>query len=43
MAIGTALRNVHDGAGRSAIVHAMRGQVVAWGETVGVYERRRRV
>lgn len=32
--------DVDEGAGRSAIVHAMRGHVVAWGETVGVYERR---
>ncbi len=32
--------DVDDAAGRSAIAHAMRGSVVAWGETVATYERR---
>lgn len=32
--------DVGDGAGRSSLMHAMRGHVVAWGETVGTYERR---
>ncbi|HEX8796845.1 MAG TPA: YbhB/YbcL family Raf kinase inhibitor-like protein [Polyangiaceae bacterium] len=32
--------DVGEGAGRSSLLHAMRGHVVAWGETVGVYERR---
>lgn len=27
------------GAGRSALIEAMRGHVLAWGETVGIYER----
>ena len=29
-----------DGAGRHALIAAMRGHVVTWGELVGVYERR---
>jgi Raf kinase inhibitor-like YbhB/YbcL family protein len=32
--------DVDDGAGRTALRKAMRGHVVAWGETVGTYERR---
>lgn len=31
--------DVDDGAGRSALASAMRAHVVAWGETVGTYER----
>lgn len=31
--------DVDDGAGRTALLQAMRGHVVAWGETVGTYER----
>lgn len=27
------------GAGRSSLIEAMRGHVLAWGETVGIYER----
>lgn len=33
------LLDCEDGAGRTALLHAMRGHVVAWGETVGTYER----
>jgi phosphatidylethanolamine-binding protein (PEBP) family uncharacterized protein len=28
------------GVGRSEVLGAMRGHVIAWGETVGTYERR---
>lgn len=31
---------LEEGAGRSAMLAAMRGHVVAWGELVGTYERR---
>jgi Raf kinase inhibitor-like YbhB/YbcL family protein len=29
-----------EGSGRSAVLEAMRGHVIAWGELVGTYERR---
>jgi Raf kinase inhibitor-like YbhB/YbcL family protein len=32
--------DLEPGAGRSALIEAMRGHVVAWGELVGTYERR---
>jgi Raf kinase inhibitor-like YbhB/YbcL family protein len=30
---------LHAGAGRGSLIDAMRGHVLAWGETVGTYER----